>query len=62
MGPVSNLQPPAKPNKTVAGFPLHPACDAWPELSPTELSALADDIAAHGLQDAVTLELLPNEL
>jgi hypothetical protein len=40
-----------------AGLPweLHEACAAWPEISQLDLRALADDIAAHGLRDPVTL-------
>jgi hypothetical protein len=33
---------------------LHPACAAWPEMSPTDLLALADDIAANGLREPIT--------
>jgi hypothetical protein len=36
-------------------WPLHPACSAWPEMSPAELRDLADDIATHGLHDPITL-------
>jgi hypothetical protein len=36
-------------------WPLHPACEAWPEMLTADLSALADDIAANGLRDPVTL-------
>jgi hypothetical protein len=41
-----------------AGLPweLHPACAAWPAMSPAELKDLADDIAAHGLCDPITLD------
>ena len=36
-------------------WPLHPACAAWPAMSPSDLRNLADDIAANGLRDPVTL-------
>ena len=36
-------------------FDLHPACAAWPEMNPKELGDLAEDIAAHGLHDSITL-------
>jgi hypothetical protein len=36
-------------------FDLHPACSAWPEMNPKELRDLADDIAAHGLRDPITV-------
>jgi hypothetical protein len=39
----------------VLAWPLHPACEAWPEMSPTELKALADDIEANGLRDPITV-------
>jgi hypothetical protein len=39
-------------------WPLHPACAAWPELSPADLKALSDDIAANGVRDP-TLTLTP---
>jgi hypothetical protein len=40
-----------------AGLPweLHEACAAWPGMSQSDLRALADDIAAHGLHDPITL-------
>jgi hypothetical protein len=34
---------------------LHPACAAWPEMSPSELRDLANDIAANGQHDPITL-------
>jgi hypothetical protein len=34
---------------------LHDACAAWPELPPAGLAKLADDIAANGLLEPVTL-------
>ena len=36
-------------------WPLHPACAAWPDMSPSDLRNLADDIAENGLRDPVTL-------
>jgi hypothetical protein len=36
-------------------YQLHPACAAWPEIPPSELAELADDIAANGLRDPITL-------
>ena len=36
-------------------WPLHPACAIWPDLSPADLRDLADDIAANGLRDPITL-------
>jgi hypothetical protein len=36
-------------------WPLHPACAVWPEMSPAELSELADDIAARGLIEPIVL-------
>jgi hypothetical protein len=36
-------------------YDLHPACAAWPEMPPKELSDLADDIAANGLRDRITV-------
>jgi hypothetical protein len=36
-------------------YELHPACSAWPTMKPEELRDLADDIAAHGLRDPITL-------
>jgi hypothetical protein len=40
-----------------AGLPWdpHEACLAWPQMSQLELRDLADDIAAHGLRDPITL-------
>jgi hypothetical protein len=35
--------------------PLHPACAIWPEMDPKDLRDLADDIAANGLRDAITV-------
>ena len=34
---------------------LHPACAAWPEMPPVALHELADDIAANGLHEPLTL-------
>jgi hypothetical protein len=34
---------------------FHPACLCWPEMLPKELAELANDIAAHGLIDAITV-------
>jgi hypothetical protein len=36
-------------------WPLHPACALWPEMPPADLRNLANDIAAHGLHDPITL-------
>ena len=36
-------------------WPLHEACLAWPEMSPSDLRNLADDIATYGLRDPITL-------
>jgi hypothetical protein len=36
-------------------FELHPACSAWPEMSPKELRDLSDDIFENGLREPVTL-------
>jgi hypothetical protein len=36
-------------------YELHPACSAWPPMKQEELQELADDIAAYGLRDPVTL-------
>ncbi len=36
-------------------YELHAACSAWPEMKPKELRDLAEDIAAHGLRDPITL-------
>jgi len=36
-------------------LPLHPACAAWPEMSPGALCELAEDIAANGLRESITL-------
>ena len=36
-------------------YELHPACSAWPTMKPEELRELAEDIAANGLRDPVTL-------
>jgi hypothetical protein len=36
-------------------YPLHPACACWPEMSPKDLAELADDIAANGLREAITV-------
>ena len=36
-------------------YELHPACSAWPPMTPKELRDLADDISAYGLRDPVTL-------
>jgi hypothetical protein len=36
-------------------YELHPACSAWPTMKLEELRELADDIAANGLRDPVTL-------
>jgi hypothetical protein len=40
-----------------AGLPweLHEACAAWPALSASDLRDLANDIAANGLHDPITL-------
>ena len=38
-----------------AGTSPHPACLAWREMTPIEQSLLADDIAANGLRDAITI-------
>jgi len=40
---------------TTMKYELHPACSAWPEMKPEELRDLADDIAANGLRDPITL-------
>jgi hypothetical protein len=39
----------------VLPWELHEACAAWPEMSPADLRDLANDIAANGLRDPVTL-------
>lgn len=39
----------------VLPWPLHPACAVWPEMSPPALRDTADDIAANGLNEAITL-------
>jgi hypothetical protein len=36
-------------------YELHPACSAWPPMTPEELRDLADDITAYGLRDPVTI-------
>jgi hypothetical protein len=36
-------------------YELHPACAAWPAMTAEELRELAEDIAANGLRDPVTL-------
>ena len=36
-------------------WPLHPACAAWPEMSPAELKALSDDIDTNGQRDPIAL-------
>lgn len=36
-------------------LPFHPLADIFPMLGPKELSALADDIAAHGQRDPIIL-------
>jgi hypothetical protein len=36
-------------------YELHPACSAWPPMTPEELRDLANDISAYGLRDPVTL-------
>jgi hypothetical protein len=43
------------PSSTVLAWPLHPACEAWPEMPPKELQALADDIEVNGLRDPLTI-------
>jgi hypothetical protein len=45
-------------SNSVLPWPLHPACAAWPEMSPADLKALSDDIAANGVTDP-TLTLTP---
>ena len=44
-----------KPLATIAGFTPHAACLAWNEMDPAALGELADDIAANGLLDPLTL-------
>jgi hypothetical protein len=39
----------------VLPWPLHPACAAWPEMSPRDLQATADDIAANGQHELIAL-------
>jgi hypothetical protein len=36
-------------------YELHPACSAWPTMTPEELRELANDITANGLRDPVRL-------
>ena len=36
-------------------YQLHPACSAWPEMPPEALHELANDIAANGLHEPLTL-------
>jgi hypothetical protein len=36
-------------------YQLHPACAAWPEMPPGALRELAEDIAANGLHEPLTL-------
>ena len=36
-------------------YELHPACAVWPEMPPEALHELADDIAANGLHEPLTL-------
>lgn len=36
-------------------WPLHAACAVWPEMPPSDLRALADDVADNGLHDPITL-------
>jgi hypothetical protein len=54
---VTELKP--KPSTALSGagslWPLHEACAAWPEMSPSDLRDLANDIAANGLRDPITL-------
>lgn len=47
--------PKNNPSGTGLPWPLHPACAAWPEMSPSDLQALSDDIAVNGLRDPITL-------
>jgi hypothetical protein len=39
----------------IVGYELHPACEAWPDLSEKELDALAEDIRKNGLHEPLTL-------
>lgn len=55
MKPVPSTSPDDKLSGAGLSWPLHPACAAWPEMSPPELSALAADIAANGQHDPITL-------
>jgi hypothetical protein len=40
---------------SATSFELHEACAAWPEMTPADLRDLADDIAANGLHEPITL-------
>jgi len=53
---VASATPHAKLSGAGLPWELHPACAAWPEMSPAELKDLAEDIAAHGLRDPITLD------
>jgi hypothetical protein len=51
----NRAQQAASEGTTLIEYELHPACAAWPEMSPKELAALADDIALNGLREPITL-------
>ena len=55
MGHIQNFNFPDKAFSGDLPWKPHQACLAWPEMSPADLSDLANDIAANGLRDPITL-------